>query len=221
MEQEVQKLESLLRVLWSEYAEIVGLFYMAQFAQLPQVQARYRTIDLWRGYEAVRAALHRALLLGLAKIIFDDDKWAENPSIRRLHKDFSKEREKLDSPLLAYLRHRFVETLKGMKYDRLLDEIFEHWKNLSESASWKGLKTLRDKIIAHTDITFSDGEWRLINPNELKLTVADFDKIRTGVQDFLNGFNFAVFGRQLNFDEVHRKGKTAAAAFWKVKITKP
>ena len=155
VEVQVQELESMMRVLWAEYAELVGFFYIAQYGQEPQIRERYKTPDEQRGFEAVRAALYRALLLALAKIIFDNGKYSDNPSIHRLYEDFSRQKA-----------------------------------------------------------TFSNGEWRLVDPNELKLKVDDFDKIRTGVQDFLNGFNLAISGLQLNFAEVRQKAVSAAKTFW-------
>jgi hypothetical protein len=62
-------------------------------------------------------------------------------------------------------------------------------------------------VIAHSDITFSNGEWRLINPNELKFSLDDYDKIRVGVQDFLNAFNFALSAMHLNFEPISREGQ--------------
>jgi len=40
---EVAKLEALIRVLCAEYAELVALFYMAQFTLNPQVRDRYES----------------------------------------------------------------------------------------------------------------------------------------------------------------------------------
>ena len=126
--------------------------------------------------------MFRSLLFGLAKIIFDDDKISDNPSINRLYGQFSEEKKaRHESPLLTFLGNRYVERLSETPYgtiDRfnaLLDDIFDHWNRYSKSPSWQGLKTLRNKVIAHSDIKFSDGEWRLINPNELKFGV---DEIR-------------------------------------------
>jgi hypothetical protein len=49
----------------------------------------------------------------------------------------------------------------------------------------------------------------------MKLKVDDFGKIRTGVQDFLNGFNLAISGLQLNFAEIHQKAVSADKTFWR------
>jgi hypothetical protein len=72
-------------------------------------------------------------------------------------------------------------------------------------------------VIAHTDIEFSNGEWRLINPNELKFGLDDYDKIRVGVQDFLNVFNLAISAMHLNSEQIHEKGKSAPAGFWQTR----
>jgi len=218
LEEEVSELEALINVLCSEYNELVALFYMAHETRNPQVRGRYESEGQNCGFEVVRAALFRSLFLALAKIIFDDDKTFDNPSIKRLHWQFTEERKKPESPLLTFLGNRWSEKLPATtaQFNALLDDIFGHWDRYSKSPTWQGLKTLRNKVIAHSDITFSDGEWRLMDPNELQFGVDDYDKIRVGVQDFLNAFHFAITGMHLNFDAVHEKAKSAAAAFWQL-----
>jgi len=117
---------------------------------------------------------------------------------------------------LALAKIIFDDDKISDRFNALLDDIFDHSNRYSKSPSWQGLKTLRNKVIAHSDIKFSDGEWRLINPNELKFGVDDFDKIRVGVQDFLNAFNLAISAMHLNFEQIHEKGKAAATAFWRL-----
>jgi hypothetical protein len=147
VEDEVVELEGLIRVLWSEYAELVGLFYMAQFTRDPRVHEKFQSQRQRAGFEVIRAALFRSLSLALAKIIFDDDRRSDNPSIRRLYRQLSGEKANRDSPLLTFLKDRFVETLKGTpggtseRFNALLDDIFAHWTHLAGSPSWQGLKT--------------------------------------------------------------------------------
>jgi hypothetical protein len=216
VEEEVSELEALINVLCSEYNELVALFYMAHETRNPQVRGRYESEGQQCGFEVVRAALFRSLFLALAKIIFDDDKTFDNPSIKRLHWQFAEERKNPKAPLLTFLRNRWADRLnaKPAQFDALLDDIFDHWDRYSKSPIWQGLKTLRNKVIAHSDLTFSDDKWRLIDPNELQFGVDDYDKIRVGVQDFLSAFHFAITGMHLNFDAVHEKAKSAAIAFW-------
>jgi hypothetical protein len=221
VESEFIELEGLMRVLWAEYAELVGLFYMAQFSRDPQIREQFKTDRERAGFEVIRAALFRSLLLALAKIIFDDDRRSHNPSVKRLYRQFSGEKAKGNSTLLAFLEKRFVKRLNGRpegtceRFNAHLDDIFAHWTNLANSPSWQGLKTLRNKVIAHSDLEFCAGEWRLINPNEINLSIDDFDKIRTGVEDFINAFNLAISAMRLNFEEIHEKAKSAAHAFWR------
>jgi hypothetical protein len=139
--------------------------------------ATKQTLSNW-GLRQSASALFKSLSLALAKIIYDDDKNYDNPSIKRLHWQFSEERAKPESPLLIFLGNRWAERLNATtdQFNKLLDDSFGHWDRYSESPSWLGLKTLRNKVIAHSDITFSEGEWRLINPNELQFGVDDYDK---------------------------------------------
>jgi len=61
LQDEVAGLEALMRVLWSEYSELVALFYMAQLTRSPQVRDRYESDAQKSGFEVVRAALFRSL----------------------------------------------------------------------------------------------------------------------------------------------------------------
>ena len=109
----------------------------------------------------------------------------------------------------------FLSTRVGRQaYFAIVAPLLSNWDRYSKSPIWQGLKTLRNKVIAHSDLTFSDDKWRLIDPNELQFGVDDYDKIRVGVQDFLSAFHFAITGMHLNFDAVHEKAKFAAIAFW-------
>ena len=215
-EEEVAELEALMRVLWDEYAELVRIFYMAEVSLDPKIRDRYKS-------EAQHAALFRSLFLALAKIVYDDDKQTDNPSIRRLYRQFSKEKAKPNSPLLTLLGDRFAERLSATidQFNGHLNDIFNHWDHYSKSPEWQGLKTLRNKVIAHSNINFCDGEWRKIDSNELEFGVDDYDKIRVGVQDFLNAFNFAISAMQLNFEQIHVKAKSAAVAFWHAELKYP
>jgi hypothetical protein len=176
-------------------AELVGCFYSAQIANEEQIVSRYQTPNEWRGFEIVRAPLYRCLLLAMAKIIFDDDQRSDNPSLKRLFRQFSNEKKKCTSPLLSYLENRFVERLEGRpegtreRFSAHLEDIFAHWSTISKWAPWMALKTLRNKVIAHTDLHLSEGEWTLGDVNQIELGIKDFDKIRIGIVDFLSALS--------------------------------
>jgi hypothetical protein len=162
VEQEVHELEGLIRVLWAEYAKLVGCFYSAQIANEEQIVSRYQTPNEWRGFEIVRAALYRCLL---AKIIFDDDKRGDNPSLKRLFRQFSNEKKKCTSSLLSYLENRVVERLEGrpdgtrLSFGSQISS--DDFIGLVSTLTWNGgmgQPTERTDAVAILDYSRTDGD---------------------------------------------------------------
>jgi hypothetical protein len=221
VDKEAHEFVSRAQVLHKIFAEAIGLFEMAQASFEQPVTDRILRSRYHDAYVVIRRALFRSLILEIAGLNFDDNPTNINPSIRALIRQLGEEEKKPNVKLINWLRDGYLRVAKGSgralraRFDAHLQETLSLWASVKGTSAWVGLKTLRDKVIAHFDIQFSGGSRPTsIDIANCGLTVEDFAEIQAKTERLVCLLHEIATGVTLDYSGAHKKALDAAQAFW-------
>jgi HEPN superfamily AbiU2-like protein len=222
VQETVSKLKGMAENLRGNFAETTALFHMAQMSANEDVRDRFLASEKADGFKVIRTALHRSLILQLASANFDDSKNKFNPSITALLSRISPDAKGSNTKLVGYLEDQFVRSAPGSGrnsravFKLALRQALDIWKDVKDSKPWGGLKTLRDKVIAHTDLIFVDGSAGTIDIAGAGLAIEDLPNIHEKTQDLVERVHSIITGKIPDYSVTNKTGRLAAEKFWKL-----
>jgi hypothetical protein len=203
---------------------------------------RYKEIIAWRGsgkqqpgFLTLRTTLFFSCAQDVANLCLDEHK--QSPSILKIMTKLTENRQ-----LLGELRRRYsisvfpvteeeradpghmaiIRDLEQQRteertadFDKLYRRLQTRWDSLACSRSLGSLKSIRDKLVAHTDLTFVGGVYKpLLDLKELGLT---WDHLRLTIdrtRRVTELINQIVRGAGFAWDDLEEQHDQTAYAFW-------
>jgi len=184
------------------------------------------------GFDTIRFTLYWNLVQELVKIVADDD--CRVPSIYKFRKYFE------DVKIKEFLKKKFSERPSSAK-DSYSDERKKFWKQIDEqdeeerkqlfdlrygrvmkeseellnSKALANMAGIRDKILAHNELKFSDGSYRFVEPKDFGLKYGDEKIVLEKTTKVFDDFHFLVTRIQVDWNGLKAITEHDADEFWK------
>jgi hypothetical protein len=198
----------------------------------PDVARRWGDGARGRGLAIIRDVLFTSCVIDVCKITLDKDR--RSPSLAKLVDALSDEhllgllRERAATPDLLPLAvlsedvSEFIATAKTRnaagrraRFNATVDDLLRHWEELSASPVLAACVTLRNKLLAHSDLHHDGRQYRALDVGALGLKWGDLGPLIAQVQPIVelasNVYRDASFG----WDSLDRQLADAAASFWR------
>jgi len=174
-----------------------------------------------QGFQQLRNILYWDFINELVKIC--DDKGDRTPSIRRLTKDIE------DPSLRNLLEEKYMAVRSGfddenewkIEYRKILDRIGENTEKLLISTAYPGYKTIRDSLIAHTDLRKTGSEYLRLNIQPLGLKHGDELEVLNLVTTIVDDLNLAIRSASFSWSLFLEPEVKTVCKFWKIAQIEP
>ena len=100
------------------------------------------------------------------------------------------------------------------QFDGLIQDLVESWNQLRASDALTNFKTLRDKIIAHSDLYHDGQTYRLIDIGELGLQWGDIGRIMRSLERIVHLITMVTRGAHFDFQMLSENLEETAVALW-------
>jgi hypothetical protein len=178
----------------------------------------------------LRFALFGSCLQDLVKATLDQDPRA--PSVAKIAPLLE------DQFMYAELRKRFCDTYfagaganadvravlealsleeggePGQQFDQVVQRFRSDWAHLSQTPRMLACKTVRDKLLAHTELHFVHGSYRLLDVTPLGLQWTDLGPLTAQLQDCTTSLNLLIRSAGFDFEGLDRQLAAMSSAFW-------
>ena len=155
------------------------------------------------GFKIIRESLYFSLIQDIANLVFDNGR--TNPSIvntiNLLNRDGVKKelRTRYTAPHYHCAELDQVWALnRGREFDSYRSELYEKADKLLDHPYAKAAKSMRDKLIAHRDLRFVDGNYQIPDAKEFKLKWNSLEVMIDLLKPIVDRINHVV--RQTGFE---------------------
>ena len=184
------------------------------------------------GFDTIRHVLYWNLIQELVKIVADDD--CRVPSIHNLRRQFedggvkavfqkkysawgsnTKESDPSDTKEFWKCKSLEHEQSRENEFDSLYDKAMNESAELLSSAALSGMKTVRDKLLAHNELKLQNGSYQFVDIRSFGLKYGDERALLEKATDIFNSF-FALISRaSFDWDRSKSMMEREAKLFWK------
>jgi hypothetical protein len=221
---------------------IVGRYFMAdqERALMEPIVSDESVIKCWdnsfaaHGLEALRISLYMSVLSAMNSLLFD--KYAKTASLYNVCKMLEDERlvgllrEDYCKPFeINHLNDDLDEEAKRVieasihaehreqaseGFDQRLKSVRKGYERLCDSSLAERVQKARNRMVAHYQVTFLEGERRLYNPADFGLKWADASEIMAEAKAIIFDVPLIVSGRWYCVDDYVSGHDDIAAQFW-------
>jgi hypothetical protein len=185
-----------------------------------------------RGFRLLRNSLFLACAEDISKLSLDSD--ARTPSIKKIVsvlddvslRDELRERyairripvgeEESDPDIMAALKHmeQTDEAKRRQQFDDYYNRLTDMWNALSGSRALKAFQTVRDKVTAHTEVQFVNGEYKSVDIGALGLKWKDLKETIATMQELIKLLNDLIRNASFAWELLDQQLSKASAGFW-------
>lgn len=116
-------------------------------------------------------------------------------------------------PLLQASEER-EESERRAQFDQRLEHLHERWAEFGESSRLKSFVTMRDKVIAHRELRFVDGEYRAFNTAALGIKFGDLKAVIESLQELIDLITLLFRNASFDFEMLEQQVSRYSAHFW-------
>jgi len=215
--------------------DLIGL--RTTYAFLRPILFDQETIAAWGGgrraygLNVIKTTLLEWCVLEIAKIALDQDD--RTPSLRRLDQTLD-DPQVLDELREEYAVHALVpmgtddpevlalvakaeqrdEANRRIEFDQLVARLRTRWTELSASNTLAAFGTMRDKVVAHSELQYDGTKYAPLDIASLGLQYGDLRKVIVELDALVDLVNLVFRGANYDFDGHDKQLAGASAVFW-------
>jgi hypothetical protein len=222
---------------YAEHLLDIYLGLRGKYAVLEPMLFDRDTIDEWgtgrrgRGFQILTNTLLMSCVLDISKIALDSDD--RSPSLSLLVDALDEEQVLAElkeeyavwhlaptvgeeSEVIALLQNseRREEDERRQKFDLHVAELRERWGRLRDLEVLRSFRTVRDKLLAHTELHHDGSGYRQLDVATLGLKYGDLKRVITELEDLLELVGLVFRSASFDFSMLERQLAAARDAFW-------
>lgn len=214
----IDRITSLTNLIFDIYLLFIQKYILFRpLVHDKQLIKSYQTHRKRYAFGLLRYTLFSNCLLEISNICFDKSRKKNSPSIENILSELNKNdslvetlKQLYSNSIIGtlnrkdgtfgppYTNDEHQENIRRSDFDEKLRSLNTYWNNLTISPISSKIKSIRDKIVAHREIKFSNNNYELLLIDNFPITYREFETFTDRVKEIMILLQAVV--RQSGFD---------------------